>query len=200
MRNVQTKYASTPTLAVNCLRTKDRFARARGFSLMEVLIALLVLSLGLLGLAALQSIGFKFNQDSFERTQATLLAYDIIDRMRANSIARNDTANNFNNIPISAAATTYTVPADPYCATGCSPTEIRNQDLRRWKLRLQRMLAAGNGGICRGAFDNATSLNCTVDTSKSRYQVAVRWFEGEQENGSNTGTNAPQVIIIDVEI
>jgi len=55
-----------------------------GFSLLEVLIALLVLSIGLLGLAALQTTGLRSNEMASMRTTATQLAYDISDRMRAN--------------------------------------------------------------------------------------------------------------------
>jgi type IV pilus assembly protein PilV len=59
--------------------------RDDGFSLVEVLVALLVLAIGLLGLAALQAQGLRFNHDAFVRTQATNLAYDIVDRMRVNN-------------------------------------------------------------------------------------------------------------------
>jgi type IV pilus assembly protein PilV len=55
-----------------------------GFSLVEVLVALVVLSVGLAGLAALILTGIKSNDGALVRTQATTLAYDIIDRMRAN--------------------------------------------------------------------------------------------------------------------
>jgi type IV pilus assembly protein PilV len=55
-----------------------------GFSLLEVLIALLVLSIGLLGLAALQTTSLRSNEMASMRTTATQLAYDISDRMRAN--------------------------------------------------------------------------------------------------------------------
>ena len=55
-----------------------------GFTLLEVLIALLVLSIGLLGLAALQTTGLRSNQMASMRTQATEAGYDITDRMRAN--------------------------------------------------------------------------------------------------------------------
>ena len=56
--------------------------RERGFSLMEVLIAMLVLAIGLLGLASLQAQSLKFNHESYVRSQATILAYEIMDRMR----------------------------------------------------------------------------------------------------------------------
>ena len=67
-------------------RTTDIAQRRRstGFSIIEVLVALLVLAIGLLGLAALQAQGLRFNHDAYVRTQATHLAYDIIDRMRSN--------------------------------------------------------------------------------------------------------------------
>ncbi|MCQ4274875.1 type IV pilus modification protein PilV [Stutzerimonas degradans] len=56
----------------------------RGATLIEVLVALLVLSVGLLGLAGLQMTATKSNHSAYYRSQATLLAYDITDRMRAN--------------------------------------------------------------------------------------------------------------------
>jgi type IV pilus assembly protein PilV len=59
----------------------------RGHSLMETLVALVVLSVGLLGIAALQLTSLKANHDAASRSQATFLAYDIIDRMRANRAA-----------------------------------------------------------------------------------------------------------------
>ncbi|NWG87303.1 MAG: type IV pilus modification protein PilV [Hydrogenophilaceae bacterium] len=54
-----------------------------GFSLLEVLVALVVMSLGLLGLAALQATGLKNNYSAYTRSQAALYAYDMIDRLRA---------------------------------------------------------------------------------------------------------------------
>ena len=56
----------------------------RGVTLIEILITLLVLAVGLLGLAALQGISLKTGQVSLYRTQATNLAYEVIDHARAN--------------------------------------------------------------------------------------------------------------------
>jgi type IV pilus assembly protein PilV len=56
----------------------------RGFTLIETLVAVLVLSIGLLGIAALQLTSLQSNSTATQRSQATFLAYDIVDRMRAN--------------------------------------------------------------------------------------------------------------------
>lgn len=56
----------------------------RGATLIEVLVAMLILSVGLLGLAGMQMTALKSNQSAYYRSQATVLAQDIIDRMRAN--------------------------------------------------------------------------------------------------------------------
>ncbi|MGE5155728.1 MAG: type IV pilus modification protein PilV [Bdellovibrio bacteriovorus] len=60
-----------------------RWTRGAGFSLVEVLVAVLVLSVGLLGLAGLQIAGVRANDSARLRTQATLAAYDLADRLRA---------------------------------------------------------------------------------------------------------------------
>ena len=61
--------------------------RSRGFSLIEVLITILIFAVGLLGMAALQAVSMRSNQSANFRTQATALAYMIIDRMHANTDA-----------------------------------------------------------------------------------------------------------------
>lgn len=57
---------------------------SRGFSLIEVLVAMLVLALGMLGIAAMQAVSLKNSQSSFERSQGVLETYSILDAMRAN--------------------------------------------------------------------------------------------------------------------
>lgn len=67
----------------------------KGIALVEVLVALIVLSVGLLGVAALQVQSLKSNSSSYHRSQAVLLSYDITERMRAN---RFDARNGLYNI------------------------------------------------------------------------------------------------------
>lgn len=58
---------------------------ARGFTLIEVLISMVILAIGLLGLAAMQAVSLRDNLDSYNYQQATLLAYEMQDRIRGNS-------------------------------------------------------------------------------------------------------------------
>lgn len=65
------------------MKIRTAFKRQQGVSLLEVLISVVVLSIGLLGLAGLQAVSLKNNTSAYQRGLATMLAYDVIDRMRA---------------------------------------------------------------------------------------------------------------------
>jgi len=116
-----------------------RHRRSRGFSLVEALVALLVLSIGLLGIAGLQLTGMRNNQAAYLRSQAVVLADDILERMRANrgtlgayAVALGDD------------------PPD-------TPTTMAQTDLQAWLLTLGAVLPDGDGSIAvDGATDRVT--------------------------------------------
>jgi type IV pilus assembly protein PilV len=141
-----------------------------GFSMVEVLVALFVLSIGLLGLAALQTTGIKFNQQSYQRTQATLQAYDIIDRMRTNRAGGAINAN-FDNVALSS------MPGSANCnsTTDCTPDEMAEYDIRMWNTNNENLLTEGSGAVCRGTFDS--DLTCTV--GGVIYSVGIKWKESD---------------------
>src|SRR5690606_758632 len=58
-----------------------------GAGMIEVLVAIIILSIGLLGLAGLQTAGLKSNQGASFRSTASIMAYSILDSMRANRVA-----------------------------------------------------------------------------------------------------------------
>ncbi|MCB1800975.1 MAG: type IV pilus modification protein PilV [Gammaproteobacteria bacterium] len=118
--------------------------RQNGFTLLEVLVALIVLSIGLLGLSGLQTLGLRNNYSAAQRSQATLASNDIIDRMRANRDAA--TAGNYN---ISYGQT----PAHVTCSS-CSVSQVATIDLGQWHAYVER-LPAGEGDIAVTAAGSA---------------------------------------------
>lgn len=111
----------------------------RGVGLIEVLIAVLVLAIGLLGLAGLQSQSLKFNNESYFRTQATLLSMDMADRLRTNrTYARTNTT------AYTLATTDTPSGSSTACETSaCSPSELAQYDFKQWRDRVEQALPGG---------------------------------------------------------
>ena len=133
----------------NSPANRRRFAA--GFTMIEVLVALVVLSIGLLGVAGLQIVGLKGNLSAAFRTQASYLADDIIDRMRANYVAARGPA------------LQYTVAMGATAPTGATdPTAIA--DVAAWAAEVQT-LPSGQGSISVDAVTNIATVTIQwVDT------------------------------------
>jgi len=114
--------------------TPFRFRRSSGFSLIEVLVAVLVFSIGLLGLAALQVASVRTNQSAAYRSTAVGLAYAMADRMRANQ----------NGVLTGQYVTVY---AAGNCATNPPDNPAAAHDLAAWKQQLACQLPDGQGQI-----------------------------------------------------
>jgi len=116
-----------------------------GFGLIEVLVSVLILAIGLLGLAGLQTQSLRFNNESFFRTQATLLAMDLADRMRANREVISTTPGAYEFSPSQTVPQTY-----PQCdASMCSPAELAEYDFAEWKKRAVDVLPGVSASVER---------------------------------------------------
>ncbi len=101
-----------------------------GFTLLEVLVAMIVLSIGLLGLSGLQTTSVRSNHSAFLRSQATTLTMDIMDRMRANRDGAVAGSYNIN----------YATPAtSPGCSLNCSNGQVAQRDLFEWRSFVERL-------------------------------------------------------------
>jgi type IV pilus assembly protein PilV len=143
--------------------------RTSGFSLIEVLIALVVFSVGLLGVAGLQVSGLRANHSSALRSQTTYLAYDMADRMRANLQGVND--GNYNNLS--------GVPGDPGCvSSGCTPALMAQDDLREWNLANSTNLPSGSGAVCLDSTPNdGTPTAIACDGLGTAYAIKIWWSD-----------------------
>jgi len=141
------------------MRQPNRHQPDAGFTLIEVLVTIVILSIGLLGLAGLQASSMTNNHNAYLRSQATIMANDMANRMRANMVGV--AANEYNNI--------NGIPVNPGCITAnCSPAQMADYDAFEWNTALDDQLPAGAGTVTGNAVD---------------FVITVRW--DERRNGAN---------------
>ncbi len=136
------------------------FRRQRGLSLIEVLIAMLILAIGLLGIAAMQAITLRNSQSAFDRTQAVVLSYAMLDRMRANAPAAR--AGNYNLAET--------------CAVPTGTTTLIQNDHRLWIQEL------------RGTMGDATTTCGTISCVASVCSITVKWNDSRATAGLTAQT------------
>jgi type IV pilus assembly protein PilV len=130
---------------------------SRGFSLIEVLVALVIFAFGMLGLSALQARALTYGNLSLKRSQAVALTDDVLDRMRA------DRSN--------AMAERWDTDLDD-AASSITGTDIYQTDLKDWKLAVESQLPSGKASI---NVDNGGTVT-----------VTVQWDESNAAGGDDT--------------
>lgn len=138
-----------------------------GFTLVEIMVAMLVLAIGLLGLAGLQANGLRQNTNALYRTFAMMQAYDMADRIRANETGRRNGA--YDTI-------TTGIPAAQNCtAAVCTPNEIAAYDAHEWNNTNAQLLPSGTG-----------SVSVAGVAPDQMFTVTVMW---DEERTGAAGTN-----------
>lgn len=142
-----------------------------GFTLIEVLVAVVILAVGLLGLATLMMTSLQSSQSAYNRSQASLLVSDITERMRGNIKENGDSqAVNTDDYVISLSGGS-TCPAAAACGGGgCGPTEQAQFDLFAWCTDLQASIPGGGASISR--------------TGSNQYRIEVNWEESNAASGA----------------
>ena len=161
-----------------------------GFTMIEVLVAAIILAIGVLGVATLTLTGLRSDRSAYLRTQASILAYDIADRIRINQTAAD-------NGSYSAIDTDGTLPTKPSCMTnnlGCSSAQIASLDIYEWSnhfvnaegLSTHRpKLPGGRGQVSRNG---------------SRYTILVTWNEIDWDSDSPTKALEQQSLTINFDL
>jgi type IV pilus assembly protein PilV len=174
-----------------------------GYTLIEVLISLVVVGIGLLGLAGMQALGVNNNYLSYLRSIATIHTETMAEMMRANiagvnanDYAANAAPNTINYTTI----TTSTAPvfdcrpddarkvAFPSGGTACTPAQQAQADVFNWLTRLSSDLPAGNGTVvCNDSDAGADADPCTDGSS---HTITVQWREKDREAGQTVVTKS----------
>jgi type IV pilus assembly protein PilV len=131
--------------------------RHGGFSLVEALVALVVLSVGLLGVAALYTWSLRDSRTALLRSEAVNLASDMADRIRANRAAGAE----YDEGAVGAGEVTDTCLTD-----GCTPVEMAGTDKAQWLEALDATLPGGEG-----------TVDVDDTTEPFTYTVTVNWIE-----------------------
>lgn len=161
-----------------------------GFTLVEVLVAMIVLAIGVLGVAGLQATGLRSSYSASLRSQATMLAYEMTDRLRANLAGYRD--NDYNN----------TIGVDSYCVwhghttAVCSPRQMAQHDVFEWRQTLAEELPQGVGVVCLDSTPNDggdMDSNGTVDPAEfacdntgDLYAVKLWWVDDIRVDAGGT--------------
>jgi type IV pilus assembly protein PilV len=157
----------------------------RGFTLLEVLIALLVFSLGLIGLAGLLVLSVKTNHAATQRTQATFLAQSLAERMRANIIGVWQA--NYDNAALTAVPATTCNPTAP---AGCNPAGIASWDLSVWFDQVMQSLPAPSATIiCTPNVIVAPPDLRSQPPYEGTCTVRLTWSEALQTGTTNAGVS-----------
>ena len=179
----------------------------QGFTLLEVLVTLLIVSIGFLGLAGLQVTGLRSNLSADARGQASLMVNDIIERMRANPLGvQNSTASEDNAYAaINSAAITCNSLPDPFCsnyndgtatnAANCTPKQMATFDAWVWYCGMPVASGGRAGGIRNWLVNGSATVSCVDNdntdgdacTEGSSYQITVNWQEASTDR-NNPGT------------
>ncbi len=159
----------------NAVNTTHYHHQRTGFSLIESLVALIIISIGLLGLAALQTSALRNTQLANIASQVTISAHDIIERMRSNPTGMQSKAYNASNLVAN---------SNCYTTTGCTPTEMAKNDLHEWVNELSRIIPQSSAMTCIDSTPNDGTSSIAAECDDSGDVYAIKIWSGKENTPS----------------
>ena len=152
--------------------TAPRQCAARGYLLIEVLVSIVIISIGMLGLAELHAVAVSRGTSGLLRSKATELGSAMADRIRANQVGAS--AGAYSNLT--------GTPADPGCiSVSCTPAQLAAYDYFEWNQEVANALPGGVGVVCiDNTPDDGSPANPACDGIGTMMVVKVFWSEKGQ--------------------
>lgn len=158
----------------------------RGFSMIEVLVTLLIISLALLGTAGLQAYSMRLNQGGQFRSLAVFLAADLAERMEANKPG----AGNGAYVVPSTTGTAFlasAVAASTACATAaCNDAALATYDLSQWQNAIATSLPQSSWSVVQTVAGNPSSYTIIINWVDRRADTTNAASDAASQFGSNT--------------
>lgn len=152
---------------------------SRGFSLLEVLIALIVFSIGMLGIGGLQLLSKQNNFEAIQRTTAAMLAQDMIERMRANPYALLTYVSNTGATTVGGGTMAST--ATDCVTSACDDRDdLAVYDLKQWEMAIDGVTETNDGNNVGGLVQPTGCITGPNDGSDGVYIVTLAW-QGKTE-------------------
>jgi len=151
----------------------------RGITMVEVMVSIIIFSIGLIGIARLQVVSKQSNYDAVARITATTLAQDIVSRMRANPsmLLAYVTVNGLNVVGLNSISTEPT----PKCSSSsssniCSSQQLANHDVWEFEKALDGVTEQDSSNNSLGGLSQPTAcISGPTDGSAGVYTVAIAW-------------------------
>ncbi len=152
-----------------------------GYILIEALITMLIFAIGLLAVVGLQAVALSSSSVSNKRTDATVLAIDMADRMRANRGAADGTPGvGYDGVAPAASACRSIYAANVEAApAACTPAQLAADDMFDWLDQVQQTLPAGEGVVCIDSTpdDGNDAADAECDGAGDAYAIKVWWSQ-----------------------
>ncbi len=141
-----------------------------GATLLEILISILIFSIGLLGLASMQITSKRANYEALQRSTAAVLAHGMLERMRVNQTALDSyvAAGNLGGGSLGSA------PATDCAAANCLPTELSAYHLWSFEQELDGQ-DEQRGGVATGGLASATACISGPPGGSGTYSIVIAW-------------------------
>ena len=171
--------------------------KAKGFTLIEVLVAIVVLSFGMLGMVGMQAFALQANRDARIQTQAVVLARDLAEMMRGNKVVSTKTTAATNPY-LGSFSSPLTLATPSYClntsnaGTGCtSITDIASAEMTDWLARVDAELPGARIVVCLDGVpydsEGLPKWDCTPSSANEIIAIKIGWTRNSTDR-SKTGS------------